>query len=91
MTSSEPWHIELTGPARRALTRLPAKAVPPVVESFQAIVANPYRLGKPLKFELEGLLVARRGPYRIIYAVDAERNLVTVVTIGHREDVYRPR
>lgn len=54
-----------------------------------AIATNPHRLCKPLKFELEGLSVARRGPYRIIYEIHAEKRSVTIVAIGHRADVYR--
>jgi mRNA-degrading endonuclease RelE of RelBE toxin-antitoxin system len=89
VTAPEPWVIEVAGPARRALERLPAKAVAPIVETFQAIAANPQRLGKPLRFELEGLFVARRGPYRIIYDIRADEHAVTIVAIGHRADVYR--
>jgi mRNA interferase RelE/StbE len=31
----------------------------------------------------------RQGDYRIVYEVDGERSVVTVVKIGHRRDVYR--
>ena len=31
----------------------------------------------------------RQGDYRIVYAVDDERQLVEVVKIGHRREVYR--
>ena len=31
----------------------------------------------------------RQGDYRIVYAVDDRRQLVEVVKIGHRRDVYR--
>ncbi len=30
----------------------------------------------------------RVGDYRIVYAVERERLLVIVVTVGHRKDVY---
>ena len=32
---------------------------------------------------------ARRGTYRVIYRIDDEARVVTVVDIGHRRDVYR--
>lgn len=89
MTDADSWRIDVAGLARRALERLPQKAVGPIVESFLAIGANPHRLGKPLKFELEGLFVARRGPYRIIYEIDAEQHAVTILAIAHRADVCR--
>ena len=31
----------------------------------------------------------RRGPYRIVYAIEDERLIVYVVKVGHRRDVYR--
>ena len=31
----------------------------------------------------------RQGRYRIVYEVDDENAVVTVVKIGHRKDVYR--
>jgi mRNA-degrading endonuclease RelE of RelBE toxin-antitoxin system len=48
-------------------------------------------LGKPLRFELEGLWSARRGPYRVIYEIDDATRTITVVAVGHRADVYRRR
>ena len=31
----------------------------------------------------------RQGNYRVLYSVDDARLAVTIVTIGHRRDVYR--
>lgn len=45
-----------------------------------AIEGNPRRLGKQLRFELEGLWVARRGPFGIIYEIDETSRVVTVAT-----------
>jgi mRNA-degrading endonuclease RelE of RelBE toxin-antitoxin system len=70
---------------------LPEKAATAVVETLDAIAANPRRVGKPLKLELAGFFSARRGPYRVIYELDERRRLVSVVAIPHRADVYRPR
>jgi mRNA-degrading endonuclease RelE of RelBE toxin-antitoxin system len=83
--------VSLAPQARRDLARLPEKAAGAVIETIDAIGANPRRLGKPLKLELADRWVARRGPYRIIYAIDDSHDLVVIETIGHREDVYRQR
>ena len=48
-------------------------------------------LGKPLRFELEGLHSARRGDYRVVYEIDQEQDEVTIIAIQHRSDVYRRR
>ena len=47
--------------------------------------------GKPLRFELEGRWVARRGPYRIIYSLDEEERTVRVLAVAPRADAYRTR
>lgn len=78
--------------ARRALTRLPEKVATAVAEFiYGSLAANPHRVGKPLKLTLEGLHSARRGDYRVIYRIDDEQRLVTVIAIEHRSDAYRPR
>lgn len=87
--SDRPWRLVVTAPAVRDLNRLPEKAAAAVIESFHAIAANPRRVGRPLRFELEGLWSARRGPYRVIYRIDDDGRVVTVVALGHRADVYR--
>ena len=78
-------------PARRQIDRLPIAVAAAVIETFDAIASNPRRLGKPLRFELEGYLSARRGPYRIIYRIDVATQSITVVAVAHRSDIYRPR
>ncbi|MGI8595039.1 MAG: type II toxin-antitoxin system RelE family toxin [Solirubrobacteraceae bacterium] len=87
--TEEPWRLVVAPGAVRALDRLPGKHAAAVLEALQAIAENPRRLGKPLQAELAGLWSARRGPYRILYALDGERRRVDVVRIGHRADVYR--
>lgn len=79
----------LAGPAVRQLEKLPEKVATATVESFDSIAENPQRMGKPLKFHLEGLWAARRGPYRVIYRIDEDRRLITVVAVAHRSSSYR--
>ena len=78
--------------AERTLRRLPEAAAAAMVEFMTGpLLENPMRVGKPLMFELEGFLSARRGPYRVIYRVDEAERAVRVVRIEHRADVYRAR
>lgn len=76
---------------RRQLGRLSERYATAVVELLPAIAANPKRLGKPLRFELEGRWAARRGPYRVIYMLDEKARTVIVLAVAHRADIYRPR
>ncbi len=78
-------------PARRQLERLPTAVAAAALETLGAIASNPRRLGKPLRFELEGCFSARRGPYRIIYRIDDSTHTVSVLAVAHRADVYRAR
>jgi mRNA interferase RelE/StbE len=52
-------------------------------------LAQPHRIGKQLLPPLDDRFSARRGTYRVIYRIDDEARVVTVVDIGHRRDVYR--
>jgi mRNA interferase RelE/StbE len=89
--SEPPWEVLVAPPARRQLDRLPMSVAAAAIGALDAIASNPRRLGKPLRFELEGYLSARRGPYRIIDRVDDATRSITVVAVAHRADVYRPR
>jgi mRNA interferase RelE/StbE len=44
---------------------------------------DPMNTGKPLKGELSGFWRYRLGDYRIIYTVDIEKQIITVLEAGH--------
>jgi len=52
------------------------------------LLLDPHRVGKPLRNELEGLWAARRGQYRVVYAIDDDVVVVEVVRVAHRADSY---
>lgn len=86
------YEIEWTAPARRSLGRLPEKVSVSAVEFIYGPLAeNPQRVGRALRFELEGRHSAHRGDYRIVYRIDADRRIVFILAIDHRADVYRRR
>ena len=83
----EQYKVAWTPTAKRALQRLPEKVATAAIEFiYGPLASNPQRVGKALRFDLEGLHSARRGDYRIIYRID-ER--VAIIAIEHRADVYR--
>ncbi len=85
--SDESLPIAWTPTAKRALARLPGKAAIAAIEFiYGSLAGNPRRVGKPLRNELEGLHSARRGNFRIIYRIS---DIVTIVAIDHRADIYR--
>ena len=54
-------------------------------------MADPRRIGKPLRRELGGLWTARRGTFRALYRIDDARHEVVVLQVEHRRDLYRRR
>jgi mRNA-degrading endonuclease RelE of RelBE toxin-antitoxin system len=82
--------VVLSAAAKRAIERDLPEAVAVAVVDFLygSLAADPYRVGKPLRFELENYWSARRGQYRVIYSIHDHEVLVRVVRISHRADVY---
>ena len=61
-----------------------------IVDKVDAYLSeDPLALGKPLKGIFRGLFRYRCGDYRVIYSIDRRDELLTVLTVGHRKDVYR--
>jgi mRNA-degrading endonuclease RelE of RelBE toxin-antitoxin system len=89
---SERYTILLDPPARRALeSELPETVAAAAWELITGSIARePWRVGKPLQEPYEGLHVARRGTYRVVYRIDVDKYTVTIQTIKHRRDAYRP-
>jgi mRNA interferase RelE/StbE len=85
-----PYEIAWAAAARRALERLPQRVAVAVIEFIYGPRAeDPHRVGRSLRFELEGKHAARRGDYRVIYRIDDSGHVVLVLAIGHRADILR--
>lgn len=92
MTSPDPaeptFEVRFTAAARRSLNALPPSVLSAVIEfAFGELARQPRRVGKPLRGHLAGTFSARRGPYRLLYRI--EQNVVFVLRVDHRRDVYR--
>jgi mRNA interferase RelE/StbE len=86
------WQVVVTPGAIRAVERLPEKVAVAVVEFITATLpTNPWRLGIPLRYELEGWHTARRGDYRVTYRIDEENERLVIGRVEHRINVYRAR
>lgn len=82
--------LRLSRAARRSLELELPEAVAVAVWEFinGDLLIKPQRVGKALRFDLEGLHSARRGMYRVIYRILEEEVVVEVIKISHRGDVY---
>jgi len=53
------------------------------------LAAHPIEFGKPLRYSLKGARRLRVGDWRVIYVIEPP-DVVLVVKIGHRKEVYAP-
>lgn len=87
---SDSYRVAFTARAARDLQRLPDKIATACVEFiFGALIHSPHRVGKPLRADLRGSHSARRGDYRIVYAIRDATRVVEIEHIDRRSDVYR--
>ena len=91
MTDAAPYGLVVAGPAARVIAEVLPDAVAVAVIALVSgdLVAAPRRIGKPLRRELEGLWVARRGTFRVVYRIDDDNHEVVVLRVDHRRDIYR--
>lgn len=90
--TSAPYEIGWSRSALRGLDRIPGKAADACVEFVCGSLADdPPRVGKPPRVDLAGRFSARRGDFRVIYEIDDEGCVATIVSVAHRSRVYRER
>ena len=90
--SQRTYEVDWTRSALRGLDRLPEKAASACIEFvYGALAENPKRVGGELRLELTGKRSARRGDFRVIYEINDDARVVTIIAIDHRSDVYRSR
>jgi mRNA-degrading endonuclease RelE of RelBE toxin-antitoxin system len=76
--------------ARQFTEHLPESVAAACIEFiFGTLADNPLRVGAPLRTPFIGQWRARRGEYRVRYRVDEVGQVVYVLDIDHRRDVYR--
>jgi mRNA interferase RelE/StbE len=55
----------------------------------QKLASHPIEFGKPLRYSLKSARRLRVDDWRIVYTIEPG-NLVLIVKIGHRKEVYNP-
>lgn len=78
------YELRLSRAARKALAETLPEGVAAAVWEFVSdpLLDNPHRVGKPLRFDLEGYHAARRGQYRVVYRIDEREAVVGVIKIA---------
>lgn len=81
--------IEALPSAARELEAVPRDAQRRIARKIDALAENPRPPGVEKLQGGSDLLRVRAGHYRVVYHVDDERKVVTLVRVGHRSEVYR--
>jgi mRNA interferase RelE/StbE len=71
------------------LRALPRSDVAKVLERIDALRDDPRPPGSE-KLSAQERYRVRQGSYRILYEIEDQQVVVTVVKVGHRREVYRP-
>jgi len=86
------WRVEFNRAAARDLRKLGMDSERRVLRYLRERIAgsdDPRRLGHALTDDRKGLGRYRVGDVRIVAAIEDNRFVVLVVTVGHRREVYR--
>ncbi len=76
--------------ARQLHGRLPEAAAWACFEFIRGPLSEgPRRVGVPLRKPFEGQWRARRGEYRIRYAIEDDASTIHILDIDHRRNAYR--
>ena len=79
------WHEDI-GSDLAQLDKAMARKIIARISTY--LVNDPLKLGKALTGNFAGLYQYRYGDYRVLYALDLEQELLMLVHIRHRKDVY---
>ena len=82
------YRIILRPSAARQARRLPRRDYERIAKAIDTLAEDPRPHGIE-KLQGASLWRLRIGDYRVIYAIDDEQMLITVVRIGHRREIYR--
>jgi mRNA interferase RelE/StbE len=91
MSDPRVWRVEFDSEAARDLRKLGAEPQRLILRYLRQRIAtsqDPRRFGRPLTGDLKGLWRYRVGDYRIVAAIEDDRFVVLIVTVGHRREVY---
>jgi len=85
------YQLEFLPSAKKELKKLDKVAQIKIKEKLLLLIENPNDLKnniKSLKGEYSGLFRLRVTNYRVIFRVEEERVIITIIRIGHRKDIY---
>ncbi len=82
------YNVLIKSSAVRALEKIPKKIAQQIVKRINSLAHDPRPHGSE-KLSGEEKYRVRQGDYRIVYGIDDKRQIVEVVKLGHRREIYR--
>ena len=79
--------VKFSRRAEKALSNLPNDVRSRILIRINELSVNPV-CEKRLKGRLERLCRMRIGDYRVVYLIDHENQVVVIIDIGKRENIY---
>lgn len=86
-----PYSVEIDAKAAKEIRALPRREQGRILAKIEALAIQPRPPGCVMLAGASRLWRIRTGVYRIIYQIEDDRLIITVIKIGHRRDVYRKR
>lgn len=80
--------ITFSREAKKILSKLNSADRDKISKALNKIITDPL-VGEKLKGEYKGLFKLYAWPYRVIYGFHPKEEIVVIVTIGHRQGVYK--
>lgn len=74
--------------AQKELAQLPRETYEHIRDAIRNFGQEPRPHGSTKLIGREGWRI-RVGDYRVIYEIDDQRRMITILHVGHRRDVYR--
>ncbi|MBI3256151.1 MAG: type II toxin-antitoxin system RelE/ParE family toxin [Candidatus Andersenbacteria bacterium] len=82
------WRVEIVRKAQKDLARIDSRYRKRLTATFYFIGQDPYG-GKKLEDAYGDRYAKRVGDYRIVYRINKNARLVTIIRLGHRQGVYK--
>ena len=81
--------IRLSKEADKAYEKLPSPERKKIDKMLFRISQDPFRSSKKLQGEFAGLYAVRAWPYRITFTLSTKTRKVFIVSIAHRQSIYK--
>jgi mRNA interferase RelE/StbE len=85
------YKIEWKQSAKKELKKLNKQIIRRILQAIEKLAEDPYRSGSNKLIGSDSIYRLRVGNYRIIYDIRSDLQIVEIIKVGHRREVYRQK